>query len=544
MLLEGVLALAGATRCACWSARSPWWRWPAPVLSPARAATARREESRPGAPHLLAPSDVRHRRVHRPTVAGRPVDRLAHRRPATSSSRRLRKAAWADTTIHIGIVLVHWMPTQAGAPSSATQRWVRCRGCRAQALQAPATSSSVAPWGSIDACCSRASGAARGHRASGFPPAAQSRPSSPGRTHTVQRARPRVVGRDGSRELGEPRRRRTSLLGHRGHQRRRPPLGARTPTLCAKVAIWRALTRGRRRVVSPHERQLQREFAAVVRERVVAGEAGVAVRLAGRRPPRRRRPARGRQRVAAQLARDLVDVAPVRDHLLARGHVDAVVAGVLDRRRGDAQVDLARAGVAQHLDDLARRVAAHDRVVDDDQPLAGDDLRQRVELQPQAVLAQLLPRLDERARDVAVLDEAVVLRQAAGAREAARRRRCRSRARRSRGRRRPAPRARGSRPSARAPPAAPCRPCASRAARSRCTRRRRRPRARPRPPGASAAPVGIETISPGTHVAQQLGADDVERARLARDAVAVAELAEHSGRRPAGRGRRRRCRGS
>src|SRR5256885_2250063 len=35
--------------------------------------------------------------------------------------------------------------------------------------------------------------------------------------------------------------------------------------------------------------------------------------------------------------------------------------------------------------------------------------RQRVELHPQAVLAQLLARLDERARHVAVLDEPVVL---------------------------------------------------------------------------------------------------------------------------------------
>ncbi len=84
-------------------------------------------------------------------------------------------------------------------------------------------------------------------------------------------------------------------------------------------------------------------------------------------------------------------------------------------------MDLARARVAQHLHDLARRVAAHDRVVDDDDRPAADDLRQRVELHPQAVLAQLLAGLDERAPDVAVLDQAVVLRQAGRAGEAARR---------------------------------------------------------------------------------------------------------------------------
>ena len=85
-------------------------------------------------------------------------------------------------------------------------------------------------------------------------------------------------------------------------------------------------------------------------------------------------------------------------------------------------MDLARARVAQHLHDLAGGVAAHDRVVDDDEAPPADDLGQRVELQPQAVLAQLLARLDERARDVAVLDQPVVLGQAARTGVAARRR--------------------------------------------------------------------------------------------------------------------------
>ena len=128
-------------------------------------------------------------------------------------------------------------------------------------------------------------------------------------------------------------------------------------------------------------------------QRVVAGEAGVAVRVA--RPADRLVDALQRevgQRVAAQLGGDLGLRAPVGDHLLARRHVDAVVAGMADRRRGDAHVDLARARVAQHLHDLAGRVAAHDRVVDDHEPLAADHLGQRVELHPQAVLAQLLAR--------------------------------------------------------------------------------------------------------------------------------------------------------
>ena len=48
---------------------------------------------------------------------------------------------------------------------------------------------------------------------------------------------------------------------------------------------------------------------------------------------------------------------------------------------------LGRAGLAQHPDERALGVAAHDRVVDDDEPLAADDLAQRVELEPDAELA-------------------------------------------------------------------------------------------------------------------------------------------------------------
>src|SRR5439155_21964893 len=104
--------------------------------------------------------------------------------------------------------------------------------------------------------------------------------------------------------------------------------------------------------------------------------------------------------------------------LLAGRHVDSVVAGVTDRWRGDPQVHLLRPSVLQHADDLAGRVPAHDRVVDDDHAFAGDDLRQGIELHPQAVLAQLLPGLDEGPGHVTVLDQPVVLWYARGPREA------------------------------------------------------------------------------------------------------------------------------
>ena len=47
---------------------------------------------------------------------------------------------------------------------------------------------------------------------------------------------------------------------------------------------------------------------------------------------------------------------------------------------------LERAGLAQHPHDRALGVAAHDRVVDDHEPLAPDDVAQRVELEPDAEL--------------------------------------------------------------------------------------------------------------------------------------------------------------
>src|SRR4051794_9198546 len=164
---------------------------------------------------------------------------------------------------------------------------------------------------------------------------------------------------------------------------------------------------------------LERELAVRlvgIAERIVAAEAGVAV-LAGVAVDRLV-DARHREvgeRVGLELVGDLLDRAVVGDHLLAGRHVDAVVAGVAGRRGPGPPGPLAGAGLAQHADDLARGVSPHDRVVDDDEALAGNDLRQRVELHPQPVFAQLLARLDEGSRHVAVLDQAVVARQPGGA---------------------------------------------------------------------------------------------------------------------------------
>ena len=82
---------------------------------------------------------------------------------------------------------------------------------------------------------------------------------------------------------------------------------------------------------------------------------------------------------------------------------------------------LGRAGVEEHLDELARRVPTDDRIVDDDDALPLD-LVERVELHADALLPHALLGLDERARDVAVLDQRLVERDPGGLREADRRR--------------------------------------------------------------------------------------------------------------------------
>src|SRR5207248_3131040 len=114
---------------------------------------------------------------------------------------------------------------------------------------------------------------------------------------------------------------------------------------------------------------------------------------------------RGPGAVGANGTADPLVVQPAGDQLGAGGEVDAVEARPLDRRRGDAYVHLQRTGLAQHPDDRPLGVAAHDRVVHDHDPLAPHALPQRVELEPDAQLADRLRGLDEGTPDVAVLDQ-------------------------------------------------------------------------------------------------------------------------------------------
>jgi hypothetical protein len=64
------------------------------------------------------------------------------------------------------------------------------------------------------------------------------------------------------------------------------------------------------------------------------------------------------------------------------------------------------AGFAHHLDDLGRGRAAHDGIVDQDDPLAFDIGAVGVVLQLDAEMADLIGRLDEGAADIMVADDA------------------------------------------------------------------------------------------------------------------------------------------
>src|SRR5688500_3498075 len=94
---------------------------------------------------------------------------------------------------------------------------------------------------------------------------------------------------------------------------------------------------------------LEAEFAlgVVDRDLVVPAPAGGAVVLLGALEAREHAVEREvGEAVDLEERRDLLDAAVVGDQLFARREVDAVEAGVADRRAGDAQVDLLRAGAA------------------------------------------------------------------------------------------------------------------------------------------------------------------------------------------------------
>src|ERR1017187_5515117 len=101
------------------------------------------------------------------------------------------------------------------------------------------------------------------------------------------------------------------------------------------------------------------------------------------------------------------------DQLGPAGEVDAEEAGPGDRRTGDPDVHPRRSGLAQHGHDRLLGVAADDGVVHHDHALAGDHVAERIQLEPDATLPDGLAGLDEGPADIAVLDQALAIRDAA-----------------------------------------------------------------------------------------------------------------------------------
>ena len=66
-------------------------------------------------------------------------------------------------------------------------------------------------------------------------------------------------------------------------------------------------------------------------------------------------------------------------------------------------MDLASPRLTQHANERPLRVAADDRIVDDDKALARNDIAEGIELEPNPELANRLGWLNEGSSDVGVL---------------------------------------------------------------------------------------------------------------------------------------------
>ena len=112
------------------------------------------------------------------------------------------------------------------------------------------------------------------------------------------------------------------------------------------------------------------------------------------------------QRIRADEFPHAFEVVRRGEQLVPFRRIDAVIIRMGDRRRGDAEMHFARAGIAHHLHDLHRSGAAHDRIVDQHDALAGDHGAIGAVLEANAELADVLGRLDEGAADIVIADDA------------------------------------------------------------------------------------------------------------------------------------------
>src|ERR1700736_4718278 len=162
------------------------------------------------------------------------------------------------------------------------------------------------------------------------------------------------------------------------------------------------------------KRQLHGDLAVIgvdMRDRVIAGKAGVAeVRCQVVSPRLAHRPVEpvDRQKGEAVDTDQLGhsgDIQACGEELVTLRRGDPVKTRMARRRARDPHVDLLRSGAPDHLHDLYRSGAAHDRVVDEDHALAGKIGPARIVLQTDAEVADLVGRLDESPADIVIADD-------------------------------------------------------------------------------------------------------------------------------------------
>ena len=231
---------------------------------------------------------------------------------------------------------------------------------------------------------------------------------------------------DGGADLGGGRRRGPALLcGERSARQRRPGDARRGEAHRASSDDSQTRPRGARRRLRvllrgagagvPSSFRVSCRYAfSIPRERhgvlpCIARGAVVLPACAHRR--QQAFEAEVAERVGADVLANLFERMRRGDELAAARRVDAVETRRHRRRTADAQMHFLRAGRAHHLHDLAAGRPAHDRIVDQHDALPGEDALDRVELHLDAEVANRLRRLDERAADVVIADQAEAQRQ-------------------------------------------------------------------------------------------------------------------------------------
>ena len=121
------------------------------------------------------------------------------------------------------------------------------------------------------------------------------------------------------------------------------------------------------------------------------------------------------QRIDPQELLDLFQIAVRCQQLIGRAGVHAVEARPAVRGRGDAQVHLGGASPAQQVHYGSSGGAPHNRIVDHHEPAPVDVGADRIQLRSYTQRPDERVRSDERATDVAVLDQSVAVGNSAGA---------------------------------------------------------------------------------------------------------------------------------